>query len=430
MENAQENTPTQAPARKRTRADTPPGQPTRIPFQFQARRPAFRPTFTSVTESLDAALACLVHAANLAENAEKQKSLLELTTVFREYTEHGKLDYSKSILTAHVHQLESISRNLANKVRDIHRPPALDNTRPGNPSYAAVAATNSKQPQPDGFSTVKGKKNQRETRQDQPRDQKSSVKARQIVLSTSAPIDAFSALALRNALNDEFRSQGIRGPVISTVSLTLRKNVLITDTEDFSAKFLLEKQSTIRKIFPDSRMQANEPWYRVACHGVPLTDTRDLDISAFVKEEISTFNPGLKVVGEPYWLTPADKRATQRAGSLVIAFATEQEAKRAISNRLRIAGVSVKVEKLLAVPRSTQCLNCQGFGHLDTHCRLDSRCALCAEPHHTRLHSCSQCPSRRGRRCVHTPVTCANCARDHLLRSRPLQEMEMQEAGE
>ena len=60
-----------------------------------------------------------------------------------------------------------------------------------------------------------------------------------------------------------------------------------------------------------------------------------------VVDEIKTFNTGLTPIGTPYWLTLAENRASQRAGSIVVAFATAEEAKRAIRHRLYIAGISV-----------------------------------------------------------------------------------------
>jgi hypothetical protein len=70
---------------------------------------------------------------------------------------------------------------------------------------------------------------------------------------------------------------------------------------------------------------------------------------ALVIEEIKTFNQGLTPIGTPYWLTSADKRLNQRAGSIVVAFATAEEANRAIRHRLYIAGISVRVEKLYSI---------------------------------------------------------------------------------
>ena len=53
---------------------------------------------------------------------------------------------------------------------------------------------------------------------------------------------------------------------------------------------------------------------------------------SLVVEEIQTFNKGLTPIGRPYWLTSSDKRQNQRAGSVVVAFATEAEANRAIQH--------------------------------------------------------------------------------------------------
>ena len=65
-----------------------------------------------------------------------------------------------------------------------------------------------------------------------------------------------------------------------------------------------------------------------------------------IVEEITTFNKDLVPIGTPYWLTASDKRLSQQAGSVVVAFATASEASRAIRHRLYVVGISVRVEKL------------------------------------------------------------------------------------
>ncbi|KAH9203241.1 hypothetical protein DL95DRAFT_270419, partial [Leptodontidium sp. 2 PMI_412] len=114
-----------------------------------------------------------------------------------------------------------------------------------------------------------------------------------------------------------------------------------------------------------------------------------------IKDEISTFNKplDLKVIGTPYWLTSESKRiGGQRAASLVIAFATEEEQTRAIRNRLSIGGISVRVEKIRSVLPSTQCTRCLGYGHLQQRCpKPEPNCAFCAGNHHTREHACTAC---------------------------------------
>ena len=128
-------------------------------------------------------------------------------------------------------------------------------------------------------------------------------------------------------------------------------------------------------------------------------------------DEIKTFNKGLTPIGKPYWLSSAERRQTQRAGSVAIAFATEEEANRAIRERLYIAGISVRVEKLYNTAPTTQCQKCQGFGHLDNYCRKQAIYRLCAEPHNTKQYSCNSCKSKGN--CDHLQPKCANCRGTH-----------------
>lgn len=90
---------------------------------------------------------------------------------------------------------------------------------------------------------------------------------------------------------------------------------------------------------------------------------------ALTIEEIQTFNQGPRPIGTLYWLMLPGKRSTQCAGSAAVAFATKEEADRAIRNRLCIAGTGVRVEKLYSTVPTTQCHKCQGFGHLENHCK-------------------------------------------------------------
>ena len=96
----------------------------------------------------------------------------------------------------------------------------------------------------------------------------------------------------------------------------------------------------------------------MAIHSIPTRDFDTLEGMQLVVDEITTFNYSFKPIGTPYWLTTQAKRKTQLAGSVAIAFAIEEEAKRAIRYRLYIGGISIRVEKLYSVAPSTQCGNC------------------------------------------------------------------------
>jgi hypothetical protein len=129
-------------------------------------------------------------------------------------------------------------------------------------------------------------------------------------------------------------------------------------------------------------------------------------------EEIKTFNKGFNPIGTPYWLTSPERRTSQRAGSVVVAFATKEEAKRAMKNRLYIAGISTRVEKYYSTAPTTQCTKCQGFGHLDSYCKKTASCRLCAEKHTTIQHYCTSCKTK-GTKCLHLEPKCSNCKLAH-----------------
>lgn len=136
-----------------------------------------------------------------------------------------------------------------------------------------------------------------------------------------------------------------------------------------------------------------------------------------IKSEVTTFNKGLKPIGTPHWISKKASREVKLAGSVAIAFATEVEANRAIRNRLYIAGTSVRVTKFFSVAQTTQCTNCQGFGHLESYCRKEARCSLCGERNNTKQHYCSACKTK-GKSCSHLQPKCVNCTANHPATSK------------
>jgi hypothetical protein len=69
-----------------------------------------------------------------------------------------------------------------------------------------------------------------------------------------------------------------------------------------------------------------------------------------VKSEIRMFNTNYYPIGTSYWLSIAKNRVIKRAGAIIIAFGTEEKAQQAICNRLFIARISIRVEKLYSTP--------------------------------------------------------------------------------
>ena len=188
---------------------------------------------------------------------------------------------------------------------------------------------------------------------------------------------------------------------------------MITTTSSFTADYLLEKKAIWGSVIPGiEELQKDEPWSKVVLHGIPIADFDTPEGIDLAKEEIQIFNKGLKPIGTPYWLTSASKRQSQLAGALVVSFATEAEASRAIRQRVYIGGISARVEKHYAIAPSVQCSRCQGFGYLENLCRRRLSCRLCSEPHATSQHICNICKAK-GTKCPHLVPKCSTYKSTH-----------------
>jgi hypothetical protein len=355
--------------------------------------------------------------------------LLDLLEVFREFTEKGRVRTTSSILTSQVANLESATRQIEARAKALtktplpivpSKPSALKQTPPGTATglappgppgtppgtYASIASAGD-----NDWTFVSPKSKPHKAEYPPAKPKKSN---RLILVKSTGQATSFSPLALRNAFNKAFADKGVKGPVVTSISKSLGQNLVVTTTSQFSAEYLLENQAIWEHITPFQQAQKDEPWHKVVLHGIPIADFDNPTGMDLIIEEIKTFNKGFSPIGTPHWLTSQEKRQNpnQQAGSVVVAFATTEEANRAIRHRLYIAGISVRVEKLYTTASTTQCQKCQGFGHLENHCKYSAICRLCAGKHSTKQHHCTTC-SAKGTRCPHLVPKCANCKEAH-----------------
>jgi hypothetical protein len=199
-----------------------------------------------------------------------------------------------------------------------------------SPSFATVASTNSTRTTSPQEWTLVEKSVKAPKKDPSPKNQK---KPNRLILikSPTRSNSTFSLLAVQNVFNKAFSEKGVKGPVVATVSKTLsQKNIVITTTSTFSADFLLENRSIWEHVIAFQSAQKDEPWHKVVLHSVLIADFNTPTRMDLVVEEITTFNKDLVPIRTPYWLTPLENRLVQRAGSVVIAFVTTNEASRAI----------------------------------------------------------------------------------------------------
>ncbi|KAF2136085.1 uncharacterized protein K452DRAFT_345027, partial [Aplosporella prunicola CBS 121167] len=212
---------------------------------------------------LQASLDYLLKAANAEQDTDKTESLLDLLSIFRDYTKTGKIDYSKSILATQVKALENTSRVLQTNVRKLGTPPPIitptlpsQNPTHRNPQSYASAATRNLPSDQTGFNLVTNRKKPGTTSPPAP---KPTLKEHQISFPNPGLDKFFGLLDTRTRLNKAFETAGYRGKtVISGVRLSQNNNIVITGNHGFPASFLLDKIDIIRKIFPQCQAKTNE----------------------------------------------------------------------------------------------------------------------------------------------------------------------------
>ncbi|KAH9806621.1 hypothetical protein DFH28DRAFT_1179449 [Melampsora americana] len=344
-------------------SDTEPVTPTHPRTTAQKRQPntplqnerRALPIQAEIVKLISVARDAVQKASILAENEEEKRRLCDLVQILREYSETEKIN-APDILTKNAETYTKGVAILTTQIACLER--AVQKierqTNPSNQSWAQVASQNQSMESaasqnfpsltpPDipssspGLSTLGS--NSHPSAQYTQNTSSNLDTQRRIVLHVER-IPKQSILELRNSLN-----KALGKPIIAAVNTTAKGNITLTTSPNLTAQDLLNQQSTIQKIIPFNTAKIDEPWYKVAIHGIPIAEYNEEGGLDYIKEEIHTFNQGLQVQGQPIWLTSAEKRQTAFSGSVLVAFATKEEATHAIRNRLYIAGRSLKVEE-------------------------------------------------------------------------------------
>ncbi|RDL34488.1 uncharacterized protein BP5553_07616 [Venustampulla echinocandica] len=265
-------------------------------FEFEYTRASGTPRASSTTTTRTAGTAILeardliIEAYSLTKARTEQVKLLDLLEVFREFTEHGHLQKASKIISSQISNLESATRQLEAKSRDLSRatgptrtsgptgptssapesdrlsknltirsntPNSSNSTLSNNltiPSFASVANQGSGAPKTPQEWTLVGRKLKLTS---PPKSERSSPN-RLIVTQTPGTTTSFSPLVARNALNKAFTDKGIKGPVVISVTRSLKRNLVITTTPNYTADFLIEKRAIWEHIVPNQALYKDE----------------------------------------------------------------------------------------------------------------------------------------------------------------------------
>jgi hypothetical protein len=153
----------------------------------------------------------------------------------------------------------------------------------------------------------------------------------------------------------------------------------------------------------------NERWTKFLLHNVPT----NANLPA-VRSEIEDTYPSLRLGQNPRWLVPTERRTNKAASTLVISLIGNVNYKRLGTSQLAICNRMCKIDEYFSWHPTSQCSNCQEYGHHPKLCKADHpRCAVCAQNHTTKNHPCTISTCHAGGTCTHPPVQCANCKGTH-----------------
>ena len=199
---------------------------------------------------------------------------------------------------------------------------------------------------------------------------------RLLIKRSGGPIPK-TALELRDEIN-----QAINATYVQTV--TIRGNdVTLTTMESVKATFLNSKVGAFLHLIPGTTsVQLDTPMTQLLVHGIPTTYAM-----ATVATELTTYNAGLALAGQPRWLTTEESRAGKSASLIVIAI-TGPRASTFVGKHLAAFLTTYRTERHLRFNSLTQCSNCHGFGHHSNKCTNAVSYRWCALTHPTGGHTC------------------------------------------
>jgi hypothetical protein len=218
--------------------------------------------------------------------------------------------------------------------------------------------------------------------------------------------------ALRRVNSAIVDNKDVLAPPFIRSRVTVRGNVVFT-TGTTQNNVVYEHYTTIIEDALSyygqcEKVEIGRRFSQFLLHGVPT----HLTIPE-ISHSITINYPQLVQGQTPRWLTPADRRE-HKTNSTIVMTLTGNVKKNAIGRQnLIVCNRECQLDDYIPFGRSTQCHNCQNYGHPAALCRNDSRCAVCASPHNTRNHPCTLPTCRKGPTCTHPPIRCANCNAPH-----------------
>jgi hypothetical protein len=153
----------------------------------------------------------------------------------------------------------------------------------------------------------------------------------------------------------------------------------------------------------------NSRWTKFLIHNVPTDAAPDS-----VGREIERTYPTLRLMQDPRWLVPTERRLNKTSSTIVISLQGAIDLTRLGTSHFAIQNRTCRITEYFSWTPNSHCHNCQGYGHHTKLCKAEKpTCAVCAQQHSTKDHLCLIPTCRAGKSCTHPPLKCAACGASH-----------------
>jgi hypothetical protein len=119
----------------------------------------------------------------------------------------------------------------------------------------------------------------------------------------------------------------------------------------------------------------NSRWTKFLVHNIPTGTPTDK-----LKPLLEANYPTLQLMQEPRWLVPAERQLNRTTSTIVISLQGTLDLRCLGTNTLVLANRKCRVTEYFSWTPSSQCCNCQGYGHNTKLCKAEKpTCAICAQ---------------------------------------------------
>jgi hypothetical protein len=234
---------------------------------------------------------------------------------------------------------------------------------------------------------------------------------REIVAELSAPIpDSVPDVKILTAINTALKDTGV---AFALCRRTQKENIILQTHLHIPANLAEPYLDTISHTLFElgittTNIKVNSKWTKLVIHNIPTNLGEGPEAGIALATELKIALPGITLSQIPRWLTTKEARSNKTRSAMVIAIPGKYSMKSLGISYINLFNKTCKIAEYVSISASTQCKNCQGYGHHSLLCTKPPVCSVCAGNPDSSKHHCIL-PKCGGAKCTHPPLKCVNC---------------------